>query len=488
MRLLRRLARNSAVYTVSNLLQRATGLILLPLYTRLLTEAEMGVIGVVTSVSLFLSVIFVLALNGAATRFYVEYRDDERKLREFWGALLTFIFFFSLLLSVPLMIFGEALLSPVLGDIQFFPFMVLGIIAVTFQPFFDIFLAILQTTERAAEYGILSFFNFLTKAALCILMVAGFGWGAGGALAAVAVVSVIFFVVALVGLRHRVKLCLKWHYLARAFKYAMPLLPHSLAGQTLHVVDRLLLNTLVGTATAGLYHVAFMVSHLVQVAAISSNRAFTPLFLSAMKDQDEVELGELKRLGLVLVWVYCGLAAIVAVFARELLSVFVGENFRHVFYLVPLLAFTFAANGIYTIFVGVLFYFQHTVRLIPIGTLLCAALNVSLNWMFIQRWGLLGAGAATLLSQIACTLYFAVVGHRRSRIRWDYSKFLLLFLIAFAGGVWLNTLGDGVSVSLTLTKLGALAGLLLIMSAVAWRDPFFLLRRGRIQALRTRTS
>ena len=111
MRLLQRLARNSAVYTVSNVLQKSTGLILLPIYTRLLTDAEMGVIGVVTSISLFLSVIFSLALNGAAMRFYVEYRNDEQKLREFWGALLTFIFFSSLLLSVPLIFFGEVLLN-----------------------------------------------------------------------------------------------------------------------------------------------------------------------------------------------------------------------------------------------------------------------------------------------------------------------------------------------------------------------------------------
>lgn len=486
MRLLPRLARNSAVYTVANLLQRATGLLLLPIYTRLLTDAEMGVIGVVTSIGLFLSVLFALALNGAATRFYVEYRHDERKLREFWGALLTFIFFFSILVSVPLMVFGERFLSPVLGDIPFFPFMVLGIIAVTFQPFFDIYLAILQTTERAAEFSVVSLFNFLSKATLCILLVVGFGWGAGGALAAVAMVSVVFFVVALVGLRRRVHLCLKWHYLTEALRYALPLLPHRLAGQTLHVVDRLLLNALVGTATAGLYHVAFMISLVVQVAVTSSNRAFTPLFLSAMKDESDAELGELRRMGLHLVWVYCAGAAVLAVFARELMTLFVGADFRHVFYLVPLLAFTFAANGIYCLFVGVLFYFPRTVKLIPIGTTLCAALSIALNWWFITWWGILGAAAATLTAQIAFTLYFGILGHRHSRITWDYSKFLLLFLTAFAGATWLGTLGDVVSWELLLTKLVGAMLLFLVMSALAWRDPFFLLRGRRLQALRSK--
>ena len=81
---------NSAMYSFTTLLQKGASFFLLPLYTAFLTPEDYGIVNVVTSVSSFMAVLIMMALNGAATRFH--YKNTEESFRKvLWGTITTIV-------------------------------------------------------------------------------------------------------------------------------------------------------------------------------------------------------------------------------------------------------------------------------------------------------------------------------------------------------------------------------------------------------------
>ena len=65
-----KILQNSAIYTVIMVLQKGISFFLMPLYTAFLSPVDYGILGVVSSISSFLSVFISLGLETAAARFY----------------------------------------------------------------------------------------------------------------------------------------------------------------------------------------------------------------------------------------------------------------------------------------------------------------------------------------------------------------------------------------------------------------------------------
>ena len=71
------LLKNSGIYSLVQILQKAIGLFLLPVYTSLLSPIDKGITDVVQPLVAFLSIFYTLSLNSAVVRFYVDYIDNN---------------------------------------------------------------------------------------------------------------------------------------------------------------------------------------------------------------------------------------------------------------------------------------------------------------------------------------------------------------------------------------------------------------------------
>src|SRR5437867_9308561 len=79
--LVARIGTNSAIYAIGNGLARATPLVLVPIFTRVLTTADYGIIAVATAVGSLLGILFSLSLESAITTLYFELRTPEERAR-----------------------------------------------------------------------------------------------------------------------------------------------------------------------------------------------------------------------------------------------------------------------------------------------------------------------------------------------------------------------------------------------------------------------
>lgn len=471
MSILRQLGTNSSIYAATSVLQRGLQFMLLPLYTHYLSPSAYGVLAIVTAVNGVLSIFFTLGLTSAVTRFYFEYQDQPELLARFWGTILVFVMALSAALAGLLLLLGDAILRPFIGEVPFWPFVALGVTATFFQPFFLTFLAVLQMRNQALRYAAVSLANFGLTAALTIFLVAQLGWGASGPLAATLAASVVFFAVSLWMLRDNLRLCMDWRHLKKALRYSLPLVPHSVSAQLTAFSDRLVLNHYLGTASTGLYSVGAMFALVIEVGAQSVNRAYVPLTMAALKRGSANDMEQIRTVGTLFVGVFCMLGTGVAALAPELLMLLVSPAYQAAAGIVPLLAFAAVANSFYFLFVNILFYDHSAVRMIPLGTASAALVNLALLLLLVPPYGMAGAMWAALGSQILATILIAAIARKYEPVRWPYARYALAFALAFGAAYALSAITNMAPAAVAF-KLASMCVLSAVLGAVLWGQPW----------------
>lgn len=414
------------VYTASDVLQKGAALLLIPLYARYLGSDGYGVLTVVATLSGFLAILFTLSLHGAVTRYYFEYQDQPERLRVFWGTQITFILIVTVVAGGVLLVFGPWLLVPLVGNVSYSPYVVLGVLTAMAQPLFQVLLAILQIREQAPLYAILNLINFAINVILAVAFVVLLGWGATGPLTAALATAVIFLGASLWLIRRDVRFGIDRGCLATGLRYSLPLVPHAVAGTLMAMVDRLLINGITGTSSAGIYAVAFQLAVPVLLLTDSVNRAYVPIAMGALKTDDRPQLDKLPSIALYMVAAYCAVALTLSAFSQEMVSAIATPSFLPASGVLPLIAFAFVLNGVYYIYVNIMFYQPGATRLVSLGTLVGGISSLGLNVILIPRYGLRGAGLAMLFAQCLTVIFVARIAYRLEPVRWPTARFAML--------------------------------------------------------------
>lgn len=421
------LLKNSGIYSLVQILQKAIGLFLLPVYTSLLSPIDKGITDVVQPLVAFLSIFYTLSLNSAVVRFYVDYKENNKELKEFWGTCISFVILNSFILTIILIIFKDVLLLPIAKGINFYPYIILGLISITFNPIYTIFQSTLQAKEQSAIYGLNNLLYFIINLSLNIFFVVVLRVGALGVLLALAITDTIFFIYTLIKFIPTITMKIKKSYLVQALKYSLPLLPHSLSGWAVSMIDRLFLNGYEGLAVPAIYSTGSQFANIINVITVAVNQAYVPWFFEMMKDKEKNE-SEIIKIAEYTTIIYCFLAMGMSLFGPEIFKIMVDDAYSEGWKVIPLLSFSFVFNGIYYFYVNPLFYNKKGVKFIAIGTFTGAILNSLLNILLIPKFSMMGSALASLISMMLSCILVYLISKKIEPIRLNILK--LFFFVA----------------------------------------------------------
>ncbi len=381
---------------------RALGFISLPVYTRLLSPAEYGIVNVFwTWVPLFA---VILSLNSftAVSRYWFEDQDD------FGGFLLTTLVITGSVLAVTSLagLSFSGRLAGLLGLPRPLVWLLVPFVAAFILE--SLFLQVFMPQKKSRLIGVTT----ATRA------YAGFGGGVAGVLLfrenpVFALLAGQFLGgVVMVGLMARFIAPFVRGPATRAharyvLSYATPLIPYALSGTIMAQFDRVMINALRGSADAGLYSVAYNIGMLLSLLVSALVMAFTPDYFEHMKagryravDADVMKM----------VWaVFCG-AAFLTLFGSEIGLILAGEKFHAALGIVDVVVFGYAGFALWFIY-GRNIGFVKKVVYSPIIAAIGGALNIGLNWVFIPRYGYVASAWATVASYLA----MAAMGYAVSR-------------------------------------------------------------------------
>ena len=404
-----KIIKNSIIYTVVSFLQQGIGFFLLPLYTSYLTTNDYGIVAVVTSLSSFLSIFYLLSLNFTASRLYYKYQEDKEKIKVLFGSIFIFVSIISILITAILIVFYKYLILTVVHGIDFYPYLFLGLLVVTLNPIYVIFQSTLQARQIGWQYGLNNFLFFLINILLTIAGIVIFKLQAKGVLLANVVTNLIFVIYTFIAFLPQIKLKISKPLLKESLKYSLPLVPHSLSSWTSSMINRILLNNLSSTSEAGIFNIGYLVSHPVSMIATSVNQAYNPWFF------EQIELGEkgknqIIKLSTLIITIISFVSLVINLFSSEVLYFMTTTNYHKAWMVIPILSTAGMFQSTYYIYAVTLLV--ENSKYVFIVTLCGALVNVILNLLLIPIYGFMGAGFATLITQITTSIVARIISNR----------------------------------------------------------------------------
>ena len=397
-----KILKNSSLYTFCALLQKGTGFLLLPIYTTYLKPEDYGIMNLITSITGFLSILFLVSLHAAAARFHFKYVTSKGQAIV-WGTILLMVLFNSAFWGLICIIFHDALLVPLAEGIPFYPLLLLAILGTMLSPLYLFYQQWLQCTQDGLRYTLNLMCNFLLQVFLNLLMLMVFHQGVLGIIISLFIVSMIFFIYSMISFLPHITLCINKEISVAAFKYSLPLIPHSVSGYLSVMLDRILLNKLIGIQQVGLYGVANQFGNILNLFTSSINQAFTPwLYQKLEKENESSNYKSIYKFAEISNVLCCFVALVITFFSPEFIRLMTTDEFYSSWQPIVFITFGYVLNGLYFFFSKSLFFsYTKYVMIISLSTVL---LNFVFNMILIPNYGYLGAGVAFLLSQFVSSV------------------------------------------------------------------------------------
>ncbi len=385
------------------------GFVSFPIYTRVFSVADYGMIDLAQKVLLLLTAGSKMGLQNAALRFYDgrAFVTDSRAADRYYS---TMFFGMALSASAATAIFLAAV-RPATGwliDAPLAALLSLAAVMVFLRPMQSMLWSFLRIEQRTKAYSATTVsIKAATILAVCLLL----HWTGRraqtyfiGAIiveaAAVALLSLLLF------RRGVLRPSTFDPALFRAgIVFGLPLIVYEIAAIVLDSGDRVLVRNYLGANALGYYSVAYGLSQYVNELLITPlNLALLPIYMRLWTTEGREKTIGFLSVGLDLfLMAAAGVFAVAAVTAHDALFFLASVKYRGADGLIPIIV---AGLLIYTTHVflsaGLLIH-KNTLTMAKL-LLWSALLNIALNCLLLPRIGLQGAAIATLLSYVFCIL------------------------------------------------------------------------------------
>ena len=402
---MRRLLRNTGLYTLGNVLPQAIGFILLPVYTRFLTPEQFGIVGSMQTLSVILALTLTLAVDRAVYRLYWDHKTSEAKKTYLGTMLVSLIFVATCVLA--LLFIGRDVVALSFRSIGFFPYFAYAILAAYFMTFGLLPKTRLQLEQRAGAFVALTGLQFLLTTSAVLYFVVVQREGAAGMLKGQMLGNAAMAPVYLVSMRKAVRFRFRVNYLRDSLKFSLPMIPALLSSWVLNLCDRIFIERYFTLREVGLYSLSFRIATIVLVVTGALSKAYHPVFYQRANAQDQNSAQrQVARLNNLFVLGALVLVFLVSFFAREFVVLFLDPKFGSAHAIVPLIALSyFVATWLGLLNLSV--YQTKKTMIVAAFQLSGAAITLALNFWLVPQFGPYGAACARLiaLSAIFAALY-----------------------------------------------------------------------------------
>ncbi len=378
------LAKHSANYLAATIATKALAFISIPVYTRLLTVAEYGVMQVFLSMIGIVHVLLTLNTEVAVSRYYYD-AESEQDFKEFVTTTVKITFRIWCAMTV-VMLFCTPWLAK---GLSFSHLLTVAMIPVasyqaTNSIFIQIYQPLLQSRKIAVVSSIQAYLAFGLSVVFMLLLNQDKYYGyVLGTIAAMIILSVYlsnqikpFYV----------KCKIKREHVKYILNYCLPYIPYTLSGVIIVQFGKIVMSDYGGFETAGIYSFMSNIAALMMIVISVVHSAWNPYYLQYMTDKDYTSIAKDYNL----IWrvtLVCGVT--LSLFAKELGVILGKPEYLSMMHLLPLMV------------LGYLFYQWSYVYLRSTGfakktiwnavaVILSGIANVALNVVLVKKYDALG--------------------------------------------------------------------------------------------------
>lgn len=396
------LLKHSSNYLLANIATKALAFISLPVYTRLLSVEEFGVVNVFLSVISVFSVILTLNTEVAISRFYYDAKDLN-EFKEFVGTSITLSGSIFLFMTLSMIVF-----LPALSTLLSFDYLLtLAIVPVSFyyiinSIFQQIYGPLLESKRIAVVSSIQVYMAFLFSVIfiLCLPTEKYYGQVLGTMLA-----MILLSVYLIKQIKPYIYWCFKKRYIHYILSYSLPYLPYSLSGVILAQFGRMIMGQYSGFGSAGLYSFAASIGGLMFILIGVTHQAWNPYYFQYMNKRDYNNIDKDYKL----IWSLTLSAALfLSLFGYEIGLVLGKKEYFVSLYLIPFFVLGYVFYQWAYVYLRNVGYAKQTIWN-TVAVFLSGFLNILLSLLLIEKYKELGVAISFFVSYFALFLIAYII-------------------------------------------------------------------------------
>ncbi len=423
---------HAATYAVGTIARRVVGFVMLPIYTRFLSPADYGAIGLLTFSLAFFEPLFGARLIHAVPKFYFDAVDRQGRRAVIWSALgLTCVV--SLMSMTGLVLFRAAGSQILFGSHKYA--LALGVFAgnLVSLPIENAGMMYLRLRQSSRLFLAVSMGKLALQVGLNLLLVVHLRDGVlGVVLSSVASSVAVGTVLMLYTAVHEAPI-FDWVLARRMVQYCWPLWLSGIAGlyigssgaMYLRVFDTL---TDVGLLELGL-RFATAVSLLVWTPFLQQ---WEPMSYRYYKEENGRWKFRVAFISSAAMMFAVGLG--VSIFAQPVISAMAAKSFYGAAEVIPILTLGFIANNLMSFF-NFSFLATGNTRISSACLYVIACFMTITYFALVPRFGLVGAAVAQCLAFIVGTVYVGRLSRRYFDPEFDVGSVVVFALICIAASV-----------------------------------------------------
>ncbi len=433
--------KGSAILTVANVVLKAMNFFLLPLYTKYLAPADIGISDTVTNLMSFIYPILVLGFDSAFSAFYFEGSDPMRD-RKVYRIVRQVT-----MISSSFMILVIAFSGPIsqglfkTGDYR------LAVTIAAFTVVFELWALPdaldVRMENRMGIYGMITVVTSAVMLGANILLVAVLKFGYLSLIVSACLANFVRMAMFRAAAGRKDKTAFDGELFREMLRYALPLVPMVVVSWVLTLSDRYILLYYWDESVVGLYGVAQRFANVLNIIVSSVSIAFTTFAFANVEGEDAKD-----KYRKVLNYVFIVLQAmvlVIATFALPIIHIMTKPAYHEAYVLVQPLMY---GQLLYCISTIIRYGFAYTkkshLNLIPTGA--AAVLNLVLNFILIPKYGALAATLTTLVSYLVMMILVEVLSNKVYPCKYDLGRIFAVMAVGYVLSLVTRDMGTGLQI------------------------------------------
>lgn len=392
----KRLINNSLVFTVGSFGSKLINFLLVPLYTRVLSPDEYGIVDLVI-VTINLAIPFLTLETGqAALRFSIDAKNEHERNNIFSNIIGVIILATSIaLLSVPLLLYFN-----LFGEYTIY--FVVILITNLFNNVFSQYIRGLGFVKEFAFNGVLMTLVTVTSNILLLLVL---DFGVEGYLSSMIIANIasnLFLLRTSNGGKHFRKIKMDFELAKSMLKFSMPIIPNTVMWWVINGSTRYFILYFVGPFGNGLYAIANKVPSILQLLTNIFTQAWQLSSFEEYSTKDAVHFYS-KVFNIYYTLLFIG-SSFILIILKPFLHIIIDASYYESWKMVPMLLMAVMYQS-FSSFLGTIYTASKETKGTFSTSVYAGIVSIIASGLLIPTLGIIGASISTAISFISMTIF-----------------------------------------------------------------------------------
>ncbi len=425
---IRALFKGTVILTLMSAVTVLGNMLLLPLFSRVMTPEQFGIVGVVAPFISIVAVIFNFGFTIAASRHIVEYPRETGELGSYLYTITVTLFVASLVGLFFLLLPPTGHLTAQLFGLDNirFRYIVLAYLQGILTTFLLLVNVYYNYVQKYSRRVLITLVGFVINNGLSLLVIFLYKDGALGELLGVVVAQAIMVAFLANEFLREFKPKFQTKYIRACLQIGIPVTITGLFSTIANSGNRFIMNLFLPLDVIGQYTIAWTLTSAISIVFTSFNVTWMPIFFKDMqqnKSRREVEPYLIAMIVVITTFVLLG-----QLFIKDVVLILLSKRYYDAIEMSVGLFPYFLGTAISTFLVNYFVHFK-TTHLSAFAYIVAGIFGLVANYLLIPLMGIDASVALMTVSQVILCFLMFVILYVKYQLRFQYWVYLILLLI-----------------------------------------------------------